>query len=176
MYQTINIYQDKILYDSVKYVCRQLRLELVQYIQDHVGKKAAILKDTQGRRYFFACKRYIYFQKEQPGIISFTKSLVKMAWDRHCILLMLIEDKDGDAKRNYIYMFNPAEIMGAPESWSNIFNEQAMLNFPVWYAINVEPTRRRELLVLRTEFYKKKEHAKPGKQKDKMMITLRRFV
>lgn len=172
----MNIKEDKILYESIRYACMKLNLECVNYIEDRIGKKGAILRDRQHRRYLFACKRYMFFQKDAPGIISFSKDIVLLAKKLNCILLMLIRDVDDEGMpRNYTYMFNPDEILDAPETKENVFNTQLMLNFPVKYCINAELTRRKEHLELETRFHEKAE-AHHEHHADKVTVTLERWL
>jgi len=168
----MNIFEEKILYDSVEYACRQLHLELVQYISDSIGKKGAILKDKLGRRYLFACKRYMFFRKNEYGIISFTKQIVQDAIERKCRLMMLIEDKDEEnVPKNYLYTFNPIQILEDKHSFTNLFNEQEMINFDICLALNMEESRRREITETRVLLKEKMT----GEEKDSVTTTLRRF-
>ncbi len=166
----MNIFQDKILYSSVRHACRELKLESLGLIRDAVGNKAALLKDKQGRKYYFTCKRYIFFRKEGPGIVSITREIVEHCAEKSYTLVMLIQEKDGEnTPRNYLYTFNPRQILDCREGFDNLFNGQVMRNFPIWYAMNMEQTRRREL----TSLYVK---ATEGKGQDAAKVTLTRFL
>lgn len=126
------------------------------------------------RDYLFACKRYIDWSPGSFGRVSFTKSLVELAYHRDYTLIMLIKDEqEGGQARNYIYTYNPEQILKHGDSHENVFNDQVMLNFNIELAINMELTRRREILETRVEFKHKQQYPD---NKDRMAITLTRFV
>lgn len=168
----IHILPDPILHEKMKYVCRQMRLHAIQKIRDKIGTYAYILVDSQSRRYLFAAKRYIDWSPKSYGRVSFSKPLIEMAQKYGYTLLMLIEKKEDEESRNYIYTYSPADIISHPDTYENFFNQQRMLNFNIEIAINCEITRRREILKARVEL---REKTKP-EQKDVMNLTVRRFL
>jgi len=171
--ENIHILPDGIFNDKLKHVCKTMRLVLVSRLKDKVGVYAAVLKDAQGRKYLFACKRYIYWGKEAYGIVSFTRHLVVDAKVHGWTLLMLIEEKTEEGARDYIYTFNPEQVLEHQHSFPNSFNTQDMINLDITLAINMETTRRKEILEARVSF---KPQEKQNKQQDKYQISLTRYV
>ena len=164
------IFKEKILYESARYVADKMHLQVEETIADHIGNKGYIFKDPKGRRYYFACKRKMDFSKK-PAIISFSKDIVKGALIHKCILLMFIEEG------KYIYMFDPKTILTMPEMWENTFNDQVMVNFPIDYCMNAEPTRSREDVLIKVNLAQKEEKAaKEKEEKGKLRMTLKRFI
>lgn len=169
----IHILPDPILRKKTAYVCGRMRLHVVQELKDEVGTYAYTLRDDQGRKYLFACKRYIDWSPKDYGRVSFTKSLVDIAKKHGWTLLMLIEEKEDDElSRNYIYLYNPGDIYSHPDTYPNKFNGQNMINFNIEIAINCEIARRREILDARVNLKK----SVTGKEQNKMNLTLTRFV
>lgn len=168
-----NIFDEKIVHEKMRYVCRRMKLHVIRRLYDKIGTYAYVLRDDSERKYLFACKRYIDWSPKSWGRVSFTKSLVEMALRNNYMLIMLIEQKDnaGD-ERNYIYTYNPHQIIEHSDTYDNIFNGQLMVNFNIELAFNMELTRRREILETRVQFKEKTNE----KQKDKMLVAITRFV
>jgi len=171
--ESIHILPDRILHEKMRYVCRHMRLHVITHLKDKIGIYAYLLADASGRRYLFACKRYIYWKPDAWGIVSFTKHLVTDAQKNHWTLLMLIEEPDEEIERNYIYTFNPADILQHGHTFRNEFNTQEMINFDICLATNMEITRRKE--ILETRVILKEEQEKQIK-KDEYNITITRWL
>ena len=162
----MNIKKDKIIYESVKYVCDKFSLRNIHPIKDKVGIYAFKLADNMGRGWLFACKRYIDWSPKNYGRISFTKRLVELAIERNYKLIMLIEENN----RKYAYTFNPKQILKT--GYENEFNKQIMVNFDILLAQNMEVSRRKEIESMRVSL---KEKTKPN-QIDKSDIKITRFI
>src|SRR3990167_4523792 len=143
----MKIFEDRIIYKKAEHVCRLMRLQVVKWLEDDIGKYAALMEDQQHRRYLFACKRYIDWSPKNYGRVSFTKSLVEESIAKKWTLIMLIEEEG----RDYIYTYNPQEILAHPDTYDNTFNAQLMCNFNIELALNVEMTRRREITRMRVK-------------------------
>lgn len=154
---------------KMEYVCRQMRLTVVRMLEDDVGRYAVVLEDAKHRKYLFSTKRYIYWKPEMWGIVSFTRSLVVEAANNGYTLLMLIEDKEDEIPRDYIYTFNPHQLLENDHTFVNDFNDQKMLNIDICMALNIELSRRKEILDTRVLL-------KKGNKEDTYNLTITRYV
>lgn len=171
MNQTIHMMSDagKFFQNKLEYTCRQMRLTVVRFLEDDVGRYAAVLEDAKHRKYLFATKRYIFFRTDMWGIVSFTRSLVEIAANHGYTLLMLIEEKDDEIPKDYIYTFRPSDILENQHTFENDFNLQKMLNVDITMALNLEPTRRKEILDTRVLL-------KKGNKEDTYNMTITRYA
>lgn len=145
---------------SCDYACRQFHLQVVTVIEDFVeGKKyrkAFILKDKQGRRYYFVAKRRLHFI-ENRAEVSISRDIMTGAFSRNCTLMLLIENKTEEGPSNYVYTTDPNKVYDDDATWENFFNEQWMVNFNAKWLVNMEQTRMRGPVEIRIEQQAEKE-------------------